>query len=129
MSVRHYPRHQENSSSNIRTRHITIITLIILKSTASPIRKCLSRPTSHSACQETSECPLEQGSSSSLTNDSVSPQGMSLSVENYLSAEDTITDRLQKGAGGTMDRLLRLQDELDSLAETVATGQSDNSRS
>lgn len=54
---------------------------------------------------------------------------MSLSVENYLSAEDTITDRLQKGAGGTMDRLLRLQDELDSLAETVATGQSDNSRS
>jgi hypothetical protein len=53
---------------------------------------------------------------------------MSLSLEQYLRREDTLTDRLQKGPDGTLKRLSNLKDELDKLSWTVAHGHADGSQ-
>jgi len=58
-----------------------------------------------------------------LTDSRATAQGTSWTVEEYLSGDDSLVDRLQKGPRGTLDRLLKLRDELDRLAGTVANGQ------
>jgi len=62
-----------------------------------------------------------------LTDDRSAPQGMSLSLEGYLKNEDSLVDRLQKGSNDTLNRLSKLQDQVDRLSGMVANGQSANS--
>lgn len=71
---------------------------------------------------------MRHGSGKSLMDTRSASQGTSLSLEQYLSGEDTITDRLQKGPTGTMDRLLKLKEQLDKLSGTVVNGQREGSQ-
>jgi len=63
-----------------------------------------------------------------VSGDESASQGTSLSLEQYLGSEDTLADRLQKGSTGTMDRLLKLKEQLDKLSGTVINGQREGSR-
>lgn len=64
-----------------------------------------------------------------VSGDESTPQGTSPSLEHYLSGEDTITDRLQKGPPtAPLDRLLQLKDQLDRLSGIVTNGQHDGSQ-